>query len=62
MPSTMANKLGYYDVEDFMKHKRQQGEVRVPPKANFLAAANHIRNVFENKKFLYGFMADNAYR
>ncbi|KAF2829488.1 hypothetical protein CC86DRAFT_454083 [Ophiobolus disseminans] len=53
----MTSKMGYYNVDDYMKQKRQQEkEAKVPPKANFLAAANHVRNVFENRKFGYGFM------
>lgn len=27
---------------------------RIPPWANVLAALNHIRDLFENKRFLYG--------
>jgi len=53
----MASKMGYYNVEDYTKQKRRQEKAfRVPPKANFLAAANHIRNLFESKKFPYGVM------
>jgi hypothetical protein len=53
----MASKMGYYSVEDFTKQKRQrEKEATVPPKANFLAAANHIRDAFEGKKLSYGVM------
>jgi|TARA_R110002003_G_scaffold12_1_gene803 hypothetical protein len=52
----MASKMGYYNVEDYLKQRRQQEKIRVPPKANFLAAVNHIRNMFEGKKFTYGVM------
>jgi hypothetical protein len=53
----MASKMGFYNVEDFMTQKKlQEKDIRVPPKANFLAAANHIRNLFEGKKFVYGVM------
>jgi hypothetical protein len=46
-----------YNVDDYIKQKKQQGkEVRVPPKTNFLAAANHIRTLFDAKKFVYGVM------
>jgi hypothetical protein len=49
--------MGYYSVEDFVKQKRQRGnEAIVPPKANFFAAANHIRGLFEGKKLTYGVM------
>ncbi|KAF1944404.1 hypothetical protein EJ02DRAFT_442678 [Clathrospora elynae] len=55
----MAGKTGYYNVEEFNKQKRWQGkEVKIPPRANVLAAANHVRQLFENKKFTYGFMGD----
>jgi hypothetical protein len=53
----MASKMGYYNVEDFMKQKRQQDrDVKIPPKANFLAAVDHLRKLFEGKKFTYGIM------
>jgi hypothetical protein len=49
--------MGYYSVEDFVKQKRQrEKEAMAPPRANFLAAANHIRGLFEGKKFTYGVM------
>jgi hypothetical protein len=49
--------MGYYSVEDFVKQKRQRGsKAIVPPKANFFAAANHIRDLFEGKKLTYGVM------
>lgn len=53
----MADKMRYYNVEEFNNQKRQQGkDFKVPPRANFLAAANHIRNVFEGRKLSYGVM------
>ena len=53
----MADKLKYYNVEEYNKQKRQPGkDIRVSPRANFLAAANHIRDLFESKKFTYGFV------
>jgi hypothetical protein len=53
----MASKIGFYNVEDYMKHRRQQETgLRIPPRENLFAAANHIRNMFEGKKIVYGFM------
>jgi hypothetical protein len=53
----MASKMGYYNVEEFTKQKRDEiKEIKVPPKANILAAADHIKKVFEGKKFIYAFM------
>jgi hypothetical protein len=40
----MASKMGYYNVEEFTKQKRDEiKEIKVPPKANILAAADHIK-------------------
>jgi hypothetical protein len=53
----MASKMGYYNIEDFTKQKRQQEkDIKIPPKENFLAAVDHIRKLFEGKKFTYGIM------
>jgi hypothetical protein len=53
----MANKMGYYNVEDFLKQKQQQkNQIVVPPKANFLATANHLRKLLDGKKFTYAVM------
>jgi hypothetical protein len=53
----MANKMGYYNVEDFIRQKKQQGnQVVIPPRANFLATANHLQRLFESKKFTYAVM------
>ncbi|KAF1919556.1 hypothetical protein BDU57DRAFT_144367 [Ampelomyces quisqualis] len=53
----MAKKMGYYNVEDFTRQKKQQEkEIVVPPRANFLAAAKHLRSLFDGKKFTYAFM------
>jgi hypothetical protein len=53
----MAHKLRHYDVAEFNNMKRQQGKnFKIPPRANFLAAVNHLRDFFETKKFAYGFM------
>ncbi|KAF2645955.1 hypothetical protein P280DRAFT_503972 [Massarina eburnea CBS 473.64] len=40
-----------FDVADFNHWKRKQGSAyKSPPRANLLAATNHIRNVLEGKK------------
>jgi hypothetical protein len=53
----MAKKMGYYNVEDFTRQKKQQEkEIVVPPRPNFLAAAKHLRSLFDSKKFTYAFM------
>lgn len=49
--------MGYYNVEDYVRQKKQHAkEISVPPQANLLAAANHLRSIFEAKKLAYGFM------
>lgn len=49
--------MGYYNVEDYVRQKKQHAkEISVPPRANLLAAANHLRGIFETKKLAYGFM------
>jgi hypothetical protein len=49
--------MNYYNVEEYIHQKRQRGGAfRIPPRENFIAAANHIRNLFESKKFTYGVM------
>lgn len=53
----MTGKTGYYNVDDYLKQKRYRGtENSIPPEANFLAAANHVRTLFESEKFTYGVM------
>ncbi|KAF2121091.1 hypothetical protein BDV96DRAFT_479868, partial [Lophiotrema nucula] len=40
----------YYNVEDLNSWKLRQGnDYRGPPRANFIAAANHIRNLLDGK-------------
>jgi hypothetical protein len=57
----MESRVGFYNVEEYMKHKRtQEIRLRIPPRNNFFAAANYIRNLFENKKIGYGFMGGLA--
>lgn len=47
----------YFDVEEFNSWKRKQGSVyRIPPRANFIAAANFMRNFFEDKKMNWAAM------
>lgn len=43
--------MKYYDVESFKEWKRKQGKAyKSPPRANFFAAANHIKNLLDGKK------------
>lgn len=50
----MASKTGYYNVEDYQKKLHHAKGVMAPPKVNILAAAYHIRCLFEGKNFAYG--------
>ncbi|KAI8942402.1 hypothetical protein NX059_000476 [Plenodomus lindquistii] len=51
----MATQTKYYSMEEFAEERIYNGTgPRIPPQANFLAAVNHIRDLFEHKKFLYG--------
>lgn len=53
----MGSKMGHYNVDDFIQQKGQQDkEVKILPKTNLLAAADHIRKLFEGKKYDYAFM------
>ncbi|KAF2690466.1 hypothetical protein K458DRAFT_105955 [Lentithecium fluviatile CBS 122367] len=53
----MATNSKYYDVEEFNNWKRKQGSAyRTPPRANFVAAANYMRNFLEGKKFNWAAM------
>jgi len=53
----MAASSNYFDVEDFNNWKRKQGSAyRLPPRANFVAAANYIRNFFDDKKMNWASM------
>jgi hypothetical protein len=46
--------MGYYNIETFHQQKTQKEmEIEVPPKANVLAAADHIKGLFESKRFTY---------
>ncbi|KAF2728310.1 hypothetical protein EJ04DRAFT_538491 [Polyplosphaeria fusca] len=52
---------GYYDVEDFKRWKRSQGSAfKCPPRANFLAAANHMRNLMDGKSINWAAMGGLA--
>ncbi|KAF3039522.1 hypothetical protein E8E12_005683 [Didymella heteroderae] len=51
----MAKSSGYYNVDDFNEYKRKQ-EKCLPPRINVLAAACHIQEFLDAKKFTYGFM------
>ncbi|KAF2789559.1 hypothetical protein K505DRAFT_420395 [Melanomma pulvis-pyrius CBS 109.77] len=47
----MGEDWKYYSVEDYNTWKRKQGRnFRSPPRANYLAAANHIKNILDGKK------------
>lgn len=51
----MADKMKYYNVDDYTKQKARQGpHAATPPLANLFAAADHVRKVFEKKKLTYG--------
>jgi hypothetical protein len=42
-------------VDDRRKSKQEQS-FRIPPRANLLAAASHIRALFDAKKFTWSFL------
>jgi hypothetical protein len=47
----MVEDWKYYNLEEYISWKRKQGQnFRKPPRANFLAAANYVRNFFDGKK------------
>ncbi|KAH9874384.1 hypothetical protein IAQ61_003573 [Plenodomus lingam] len=51
----MADRTKYRIATDLPNEKTNHGyDSSIPPLVNFLAATNHIRNLFENKKILYG--------
>ena len=53
----MADNVRYSNAEEVNKQKRHQvKDVQIPPRTNFLAAADHVRHLFESKKFAYGVM------
>jgi hypothetical protein len=58
--NTTAN-MGYHDLAGHERQKpRQNNETPIPPQANILAAASHIRRLFESKKFTYAVMGELA--
>ncbi|KAF2129459.1 hypothetical protein P153DRAFT_366852 [Dothidotthia symphoricarpi CBS 119687] len=53
----MTDKKKYFDVDEFQRWYEMQGKnAMIPPRANFLAATNHIRNLFDKNKFTWGVM------
>jgi hypothetical protein len=52
----MAANGKYFDVEEFNNWKRKHGASNIPPRANFVAAANYIRNFFDARKFNWAAM------
>jgi hypothetical protein len=53
--------MGYHDVTGHGKQRTSQGnEMQIPPQANVLAAASHVRRLFESKKFTYAIMGELA--
>ncbi|KAG9194485.1 hypothetical protein G6011_04520 [Alternaria panax] len=53
--------MEYHDVAGNEKQQARQGnEMKSPPQANVLAAASHVRRLFENKKFTYAIMGELA--
>jgi hypothetical protein len=53
----MATKMRSHNVQQFNNQPRAQGRVsQVPPQVNVVAAASHIRQLFESKKITYGIM------
>lgn len=57
----MGDNWKYYDVDGFNKRKREQGNTyRIPPRANFLLAANYIKNFLDGKKFNWAAMGGLA--
>jgi hypothetical protein len=53
--------MGYQNVAGHGRQQtRQEKEMPIPPQANILAAASHVRRLFENKKFTYAIMGELA--
>jgi hypothetical protein len=53
----MAANSKYFDVDELNKQKRKLGSAyRIPPRANFVAAANFIRYFFDDKKMNWATM------
>lgn len=57
----MGEDWKYYNVEDYNTWKRKQGkDFRSPPRANYIAAANHIKDVLDAKKLSWAAMCGLA--
>ncbi|KAF1948886.1 hypothetical protein CC80DRAFT_528745 [Byssothecium circinans] len=57
----MGENWKHFDAADFTSWKKKQGSAyKSPPRANFLVAANHIRNVLEGKKINWAVMGGLA--
>ena len=57
----MAATSKYFDVGEFNLGKRKQGSAyRLPPRPNYIAAANYIRNFFDDKKMNWATMLSLA--
>lgn len=53
--------MGYQHVAGHGRQQTRQGnEMQLPPQANVLAAASHVRRLFENKKITYAIMGELA--
>jgi hypothetical protein len=53
--------MGYHDtVGHGRQETRQNQKMQTPPQANILAAASHVRRLFESKKFTYAVMGELA--
>jgi len=53
--------MGYHDVAGHERRKpRQKNEMQAPYQSNMLAAASHVRRLFESKKFTYAVMGELA--
>jgi hypothetical protein len=53
----MANILGHHTIEKSVpKNPQQWKENKMPPFMNVVAAASHLRQVFESKKLTYSIM------
>ncbi|EUC42989.1 hypothetical protein COCMIDRAFT_72321, partial [Bipolaris oryzae ATCC 44560] len=52
----MTSIAGHSTIEKSSQNKPQQGGNKMPPHTNVVAAASHVRQVFENKKLAYSIM------
>jgi len=57
----MGEDWKYYNVDEYNNWKRKQGSnFRSPPRANYVAAATHIRDLFDSKKLSWAAMCSLA--